>query len=290
MKRNYTQLLQNRWALGNCICVGLDPVWEKIPQHLRRSNAEASSSTLSRVLFQFCADIVNRTHHLACAFKPNSAFFEAHGEAGEEALLNIVQHIKRVAPDVPIIYDAKRIDIGNTNEGYAKKAFNILEADAITVNPYLGGGKTLEPFLRHKDKGIIILCRTSNPEAGEIQDLIVSDGTYSNLPLYQVVANKVAMEWNTNENCSVVVGATNPKQLKEVRRIVGNMPILIPGLGAQGGDMEATIEAGKDFEGKGMVINASRTILYASPNEDYAEAAGIEMERMNDAVKMCLKK
>jgi orotidine-5'-phosphate decarboxylase len=197
-------------------------------------------------------------------------------------------------PDVPVILDVKLADIGNTNEGYAREAFDYYKADAMTVHPYLGK-EALQPFLDRKDKGIFVLCRTSNPGAGEFQDRFVNltpaeidewglmPGT--RLPLYQLVAYRVSREWNTNDNCGLVVGATYPEELRQVRGIVGDMPLLIPGIGAQGGDVEATVNAGRDSHGHGMIINSSRSIIFASAGPNYTEAARQEAQKLHDMIR-----
>ena len=223
--------------------------------------------------------IVRQTRDLVCAYKPNAAFFEALGPDGAWALGRVIEEIRDLAPDVPIIYDAKRGDIGSTNQGYAHDAFDRLGADAITVHPYLGQ-EALRPFLDRAEKGIIVLCRTSNPGGGEFQDLAVG-GT----PLYRVVAEHVAASWNRRDNCAVVVGATYPDELLEVRRIVGDMPILIPGIGAQGGDVARTVVAGRDSRGRGMIINSGRAILFASGGEDFAEAARHQTRLLHDEIE-----
>ncbi len=187
--------------------------------------------------------------------------------------------IHTVAPDVPVILDAKDMDIGNTNTGYVRMAFEYCQADAITINPYLGM-EAAQPFLDQKDKGIIVLCRTSNKGSGEFQDLLIK----SDMPLYQYVASRVAKYWNKNGNCALVVGATYPNELAQVRRIVGDMPILIPGIGVQGGDVEATVKAGRDSRGQGMIINASRSIIFASNGPDFAEAARRETLKLHNLI------
>lgn len=221
---------------NSILCVGLDP---KEPS------------------FEFCKNIIDQTHDLICAYKPNSAFFEAQGARGIEELKKICDYLHEKYPEIPIILDAKRADIGSTNEGYVKFAFDYLSVDAITLNPYLGK-KALQPFLEMKDKGCIILCRTSNEGSGEFQDLTTGDKS-----LYQQVAENVAKNWNENNNCMLVVGATYPEELKKVRKIVGDMTILVPGVGAQGGDLKKVIEHGSNSQGRGVIINVSRAIIFA---------------------------
>lgn len=279
-RRPFGDLLETRWDRGRFVSVGLDPVWDKLPDAIK-VGVDDDRNTASRafVVAAFCKAIVDATADLACAFKPNAAFFEAFGAPGADALLAVIRHIGAVAPEVPVIYDAKRGDIGSTNQGYADYAFDELCADAITVQPYLGR-EALDPFLARLDKGTIVLVRTSNPGGGEFQDLTVGDE-----PLYRVVARRVAETWNQHGNCAVVVGATVPDELAEVRRIVGTMPILIPGIGAQGGDLRRTVEAGRDARGRGMIIGSSRGIIYASDGDDFAEAARQEVLRLNREIE-----
>ncbi len=235
MSINFMDMLQALQAEGKFVCLGLDPDITKIPRSIRREGMEHYNSLSANSFVVFNREIVERTHDLVSAYKPNFAFYEAYGDIGIEALRKTILHIRNVAPAVPVIVDFKRADIGNTNAGSIKMAFDYLQADAVTVNPYLGR-EALQPFLDYKDKGIIVLCRTSNPGSGEFQDLPVAFGNgHVTRPLYQVVANQVASKWNTNGNCLLVVGATYPDELKMVRDIVGDMSILIPGLGAQGG-------------------------------------------------------
>lgn len=257
---------------NSLLCVGLDPDLKKIPQHLHTKN-------ITEVIVSFNKAIIDVTADLVCAYKPNPAFYEAEGIAGMKALYATVAYMQQKYPDIPIIYDAKRGDIGNTNKAYMYSAFDTLGVDAITMQSYLGKEAIL-PLLERKDKCILLLVQTSNPGAGEFQSLeVVVDG--KKMPLYKKVAMNIANEWNTNDNCGVVVGATYPKELREVRKIVGDMPILIPGVGAQVGNLEATIMAGRNSKGKGMIINVSRSVLYASKGEDFAFAARKEAERLH---------
>ena len=277
-KRNFRELLEARWASGRSVCVGLDSEPAKIPESARRDGGIANT------IVAFNHAIVEATCDSACAFKPNIAFYAALGTEGLTALHRTIVDIHIIAPGVPVIVDAKRGDIGNTNLGYVEEAFGFLQVDAITVSPYLGR-EALRPFLDRGDKGIIVLCRTSNPGAGEFQDLLVPvAGTAHRVPLYQYVAHRVATEWNQSGNCALVVGATCPRELGMVRRIVGDMPILIPGIGAQGGDVEATVKAGMDSRGEGMIINSSRGIIFASKDADFAEAAAREAKKLNDLI------
>jgi orotidine-5'-phosphate decarboxylase len=255
--------LEQRWQDGKFVCIGLDPEYIRLPETVK------ASRSIEDAFFVFAHDIVDVTYDLVCAYKPNSAFYEALGDEGLRALIRTVHYIKACYSHIPIILDAKRADIGNTNLGYVASAFDVLGVDAITVHPYLGK-EALVPFLERKGKGIIVLAKTSNPGSGEFQDLLVGEARE---PLHQVVARSVAQSWNSNGNCGLVVGATYPTELQRVREIVGDMPLLIPGIGAQGGDVAATVNAGRDSRGWGMIVSASRSILYASNGEDFAQAA-----------------
>ncbi len=244
---------------NSLVCVGLDSDIRKIPQRLQEDKTPQ---------FTFNKSIIDATHDLVCAYKPNSAFYEARGAEGIRELKMTCDYLRVTYPDIPIILDAKRADIGSTNEGYVAYAFDYLGVDAITLHPYLGR-EALQPFLDRKDKGCIILCRTSNPGAGELQDLKTGGK-----PLYQVVAEKVSREWNTNGNCGLVVAATYPTELAIVRRIVGDeMPLLVPGIGTQGGDIQKTLQAGLNNQKGGLMINSSRAIIFASSGENFAQKA-----------------
>jgi orotidine-5'-phosphate decarboxylase len=259
----FIKKLEQCWQKDNLVCVGLDPDFDQLPTIVKNQRS------VEEAMFTFNRDIIDVTYDLVCAFKPNAAFYEAQGDAGFRALIRTVSYIRETYAHIPIILDAKRADIGNTNLGYVQAAFDIIGVDAITVHPYLGK-ESLAPFLSHKEKGIIVLAKTSNLGAGEFQDLPV--GT-SLEPLYHVVARHVANTWNTNGNCALVVGATYPEDLKKIRSIVGDMPILIPGIGSQGGEVAATVIAGKDSRGWGMIINSSRGIIFSSGENDFAGAA-----------------
>ena len=264
----FMQSLQRAWQLNNSlVCVGLDPEPAKFPPAIAR-DADA--------VFGFCRAIVDATADLVCAFKPQIAHFAALG--AEDALQRLIAHIHTTHPGVPVILDAKRGDIGSTAQNYAIEAFDRYGADAITVNPYLGRD-SLQPFLDRADKGVIVLCRTSNAGAGDLQDLVVEGR-----PLYQHVAAKVANEWNANRNCLLVVGATWPAQLREVRAIVGDVPFLVPGVGAQGGDVEAVVANGCTADGSGLLISSSRAILYASGGDDFTDAARRAALVLRDAI------
>jgi len=255
---------------NSLLCVGLDSDKEKIP--------------LSLSIFDFNQAIIDYTFNQVCAYKINTAFYESEGIEGMRQLKKTIDYLKEKYPEIPVILDAKRGDIGNTNKEYAKFAFNYLCVDAITVNPYLGK-EALQPFLEKKDKGIFILCRTSNVGAGEFQDLKIN-----NKPLYQIIAEKVVNEWNYNHNCGLVVGATSPIELKIVRHIAEEIPLLIPGIGVQGGDIEATVKAGIDKNGRNVLINSSRGIIFASFRRDFAQRAKTEAEKLKNLINFYRKK
>lgn len=265
-------MLESNWAKQKFLSVGLDPVFDQMPEHLKSLGPEQAIVAFNRAIIDATADI-------AGSYKPNTAFYEAYGDAGWRALTETVRYIQETVPNAPVIADAKRGDIGNTNNGYAEAIFRDLKADAITVHPYLGS-EALAPFLDCADKGVIVLCRTSNPGAHEVQDLRVGD-----IPLYLCVARMVADSWNRNGNCALVVGATYPDELAAVRSIAKDLPILIPGIGAQGGDVEKTVSSGRDARGAGMIIASSRAIMYASNKADFAEAARSAAQELDSAIR-----
>jgi orotidine-5'-phosphate decarboxylase len=268
--------LTARWQQGHFVCVGLDVNYEQLPAIIRQQR------TIEEAIFVFNRVLIDATANLVCAYKPNSAFYEAYGEAGLRALSRTVTYLKTNFPHIPVILDAKRADIGSTNTSYVLSAFDQLGVDAITVHPYLGR-EALAPFLERKDKGVIVLAKTSNPGSGEFQDLLVGPDQQ---PLYQVVARHVAQHWNKNGNCGLVVGATYPAELHQVRQLVGDMPLLIPGIGAQGGNVAATVAAAKDSRGWGMIINSSRGIIYASREDDFAQAAYLATLQLHDEINL----
>lgn len=264
----FMQALRHRWEVsGSLVCVGLDPEPGRFPARFA-GDADA--------VFGFCRDIVDATAAFACAFKPQIAHFAALG--AEDALARLIAHLHAAHPGVPVILDAKRGDIGSTAQRYAVEAFGRYGADAVTVNPYLGRD-SVQPFLDHAERGVVILCRTSNPGAGDLQDLDVAGR-----PLYQHVAETIARDWNANGNCALVVGATWPAQLAEVRAIVGDMPLLVPGVGAQGGDAEAVVRNARSADGTGLLVSSSRVILYASTGDDYADAAAAAARHLRDTL------
>jgi orotidine-5'-phosphate decarboxylase len=299
----FLEMLHGRWAKGLFVCVGLDSEVEKIP-----ATKDFIGGVPESVVFNFNKAIINATADYVCAYKPNIAFYEERGEKGIEVLQETIFYLKQNYPEIPVILDSKRGDIGNTNNGYVKSAFEYFEADAITINPYLGS-EANKPFLERDDKGIIVLCRTSNPGAGEFQDRLTFvsweelEGLISQdivtsirvckwqeasggvlMPLYHLVALNVARKWNINNNCAIVAGATYPEELGMLRFLTDNLPFLIPGIGAQGGDVEKTVKAGIDFKGAGMIINSSRGIIFASKGEDFAEAARRETIRLTELI------
>ena len=255
---------------NSLLCVGLDPVLEKLPKHLLKTRYS---------FFEFNKQIIDATYDLVCCYKPNSAFYEALGEKGIGELKKTCDYIKKNYPEIPIILDAKRADIESTNDGYVTYSFDYLGVDAITLHPYLGK-KALEPFLQRKDKACIILCRTSNPGASEFQDLVVNGKT-----LYKKIAEEVWKKWNTNNNCLLVVGATYPKELAEIRKIVGNMTLLVPGIGTQGGRVEQTVKAGLNSKKAGMIISSSRDIIFASSGEDFAQKSREKALAIRDTIQ-----
>jgi orotidine-5'-phosphate decarboxylase len=273
--RDFRELVSVKWSEKKFLGVGLDPEFEKLPQHLQMIGPREGIAAFNMA-------IVAATKDVACAYKLNSAFYEAHGEDGWAALQATIEEIHLVAPDVPVILDAKRADIGNTNGGYVAAIFDRLGADAVTIHPYLGA-EAVQPFLDRKEKGVIVLCRTSNHGAGEFQDLSV-DGEM----LYQRVARHVSERWNKNGNCALVVGATYPEEMKEIRAIAPELPFLIPGIGTQGGNLEASVQAGKDKNGQGMIISASRSIIFSSVGKDFAEAAERSALELHGAILKAL--
>lgn len=273
---SFMRTLRQRWSdADSMVCVGLDPEPSRFPA---RFSGDPDAA------FAFCRDIVDATAEFACAFKPQVAHFAALG--AEDALARLVAHVHDAHPGIPLILDAKRGDIGSTATHYAAEAFDRYRADAVTTNPYLGRD-SVQPFLDRADKGVVVLCRTSNPGAADLQDLGVRDTQGRERPLYQHVAETVARDWNGNGNCALVVGATWPGQLREVRAIVGDMPLLVPGIGAQGGDVEAVVRNGCDAAGAGLLVSSSRAILYASSGDDFAQAAAAAARGLRDAINRC---
>jgi orotidine-5'-phosphate decarboxylase len=264
-----TQLEQAWRRNESLVCVGLDPEPARFPAGLRDA---------PDAIFAFCRDIVDATADLVCCFKPQIAHFAAL--RAEDALERLIAHIHAQHPGLPVILDAKRGDIGSTAQNYAIEAFDRYAADAVTANPYLGRD-SVQPFVDRADRGVVLLCRTSNPGARDLQDLVVSS---TGQPLYRHVAMLVAREWNANGNCALVVGATYPRELAEVREIVGAMPLLVPGVGAQGGDVAAVVQNGKSAAGTGLIVSSSRAILYAGADGDFAAAARRATQVLRDEI------
>jgi len=251
-------------ANNSLLCIGLDIDLKKIPISLLNKGDP---------IFDFNKSIIDSTKDLVCCYKPNIAFYEMYGTYGIEALIKTIEYAGQF---VPVILDAKRGDIGHTASAYAKSIFEIFKADATTVNPYLGHD-SIQPFLEFKDKGIFVLCLTSNPGAKDFQTLGKDE------PLYRTVARKVK-DWNVNNNLGLVVGATNPLELKSVRDIVSNMPILIPGIGAQGGNLSDSVRNGVNKKGERAIINASRSVIYASQGEDFTGAARLAARKLKEDI------
>ena len=251
------------------VCVGLDTSPELIPPGMN--------------VLEFNKAIIDATADLVCAFKPNLAFYEAQGEKGLETLHNTVKYIPK---NIPVIGDAKRGDIGNTSAAYAKSLFDYFGFDAVTVSPFLGYD-SIEPFLKYKEKGVIIICRTSNKGAADFQSLLCQYEGKSR-PLYEIVALK-ASQWNTNHNIGLVVGATYPEELKNIRQAHPDMPILIPGVGTQGGDLELAVRYGIDANNRGIIINSSRGIIYAGKGADFADAARQLAKTLRDEINKIIE-
>ena len=269
---NFINKLSAAWTSNHSLlCVGLDPDVSRMPARLQNEPDG---------IFTFCKAIIDATADLACAFKPQIAYFAALG--AERQLEQLCAYVRTAYPHLPLILDAKRGDIGATAKQYAREAYDRYGADAVTVNPYMGFD-SVEPYMEWAERGVIVLCRTSNPGGSDLQFMSV-DGK----PLYQHVARLVAEKWNRNGQCALVVGATFPHELAEVRAIVGQMPLLVPGVGAQGGDVEATVRAGKTADGAGLMINSSRAILYAAPQdgENFADAARRVALETRDAINL----
>lgn len=262
MERDFWKMVRNKWAEGKFLCVGLDSKVQNLPSSIW------TTRNAGLAMLDFNKRIIDATSDIVCAYKINSAFYEAVVlEGGIEALWKTIEHIYRFSPDVPVILDAKRADIGNSNDAHILYAFNQLGADALTVHPYLGSA-AMKPFLEQQNKGFFVLCRTSNDGAGEFQDLMIGPE-----PLFMHVARNVANKWNEHDNCALVVGATYPDEGRRIREIAPDIPFLIPGIGSQGGNLEATVSACKDSNGAGMIINVSRSVIFASPEADFAQIA-----------------
>ena len=257
---------------NSLLCVGLDPEQEHLPSRL-------CNMSVTRAVAYFCQAIIEATAPFVCAFKPNLAFFEVLGPEGMYVFQNV---LKAVPKHIPIIVDAKRGDLGNTARNYAAAIFDVYGCDAVTVNPYLGYD-SVAPFLAYEEKAVFFLCRTSNPSAHDFQDLLVYEEKGQVRPLYEVIAQRVQY-WNRTGNCGLVVGATYPQELNTIRSMCPDMPLLIPGVGAQGGNLEASVLAGVDVSGEKAIISVSRSILYAGEGEDYAVSAENEARKLRNRI------
>ena len=247
--------------INSLLCVGLDSDIKKIPKKFL---------DMKFPQFEFNKYIIEETHEFTSAYKPNSAFYEARGDKGIKELKMTMDFLIKKYPDILTILDAKRGDIGNTNNGYVEFIYDWLGFDAVTLYPYLGK-EAMQPFLDRTDKAAIFLCRTSNPGAKDFQDLEVKRpfDSAQDKPLWQVVAEKIAKDWNKNNNCMLVVGATYPEEMKKIRELVGDMTFLVPGVGTQGGSVKDVMEAGINSEGLGLIINSSRGIIFSeNPKEE----------------------
>lgn len=249
--------------INSLLCIGLDSDFNKIPKRFLKKKFPQ---------FEFNKWIIEETHEYASSFKMNSAFYEARGDKGIKELKMTMDYLIKNHPDIFTILDAKRADIGNTNNGYVSAIFDWLNFDSVTLHPYLGK-EALLPFLDRKDRGSIILCRTSNPGAGELQDFKIKGN-----PLWQIVAERVSKNWDKNKNCLLVVGATYPKEMKKIREISGEMTFLVPGIGAQGGDLKATLKVGLNKQGLGLIINSSRGVIFSNNPK-------IEAQKLRDAIR-----
>jgi orotidine-5'-phosphate decarboxylase len=267
----FTERLHRRWTdADTLLCIGLDPDPSRFPAHLRdRDDA----------ILAFCTAIADATAEFACAFKPQIAYFAA--QRAEDQLEELIAHLRRAHPQVPVILDAKRGDIGATAEQYAREAFERYRADAVTLSPFMGFD-SVQPFLAYPGRGAFLLCRTSNPGGDDLQMLDLGGEK-----LFERVARLAAGAWNGTGQLGLVVGATYPAELARVRALVGDLPLLVPGVGAQGGDIDATVQAGQTAAGSGLAINSARAILYAGHGEDFAQAARAAARATRDAINRC---
>jgi orotidine-5'-phosphate decarboxylase len=279
----FIEKLRARWqASQSMLCVGIDPDPAKLPEGLRPAPG-SGPEVVSDSIAAFGIALLDATAEYACAFKPQIAYFHAAG--AESALAKIIDHARKHHAEIPLILDAKRGDIGATAGQYAKEAFERYQADAVTLSPFMGFD-SLEPYLRYRDKGAIVLCRTSNPGGDDFQNLkTLSNGQDDHELLFERIARLANEQWNKDQQISLVVGATYPAELARVRALAPNVPLLVPGIGAQGGDILATVKAGRDATGYGMMINSSRAIIYASANKDYAQAAARVARQTRDAIR-----
>lgn len=274
---SFQHLIKQKWEENKFVCVGLDSQYDRIPAFIRKNK------NVDEAIFNFNKKIIEKTNDLVCAYKPQYAFYGANGQAGIKALIKTIEYIHNKHPSIPVIVDAKRNDIGNTAKQYAIEIFDVYKADAVTTNPYLGSDG-LNPFLEREGKGLFILCRTSNPSAKELQDLKVDHTQLGKVPFYQAVAYQTVNQWNESDQCGLVIGATYPKELTEIREIAPDMPLLIPGIGKQGGDVKKTVQAGQDSNGQGMIINSSRSIIFASEGKDFTQASREATQRLSNLI------
>jgi orotidine-5'-phosphate decarboxylase len=274
---HFIEMIEKAQAKNNSfLCVGLDPDRSKFPAEFRDDHVP---------LLSFNKAIIDATADLVCCYKPQIAYYSAIG--AEEQLKQSIDYIHKTYPGIPVILDAKRNDIGSTAEMYVREAFERYSADAVTVNPFMGSD-TLEPFLKNREKGVIVLCKTSNAGSSDFQNKLI-DGQ----PLYQLIAQKAHNEWNYNGNVCLVVGATYPEEMRAIRAIAPTIPFLVPGIGAQGGDVVSVINSGCTSNGGGLIINSSRAIIHAGSGSDFAQkardAAVNQQQAINDARKGCLQ-
>jgi orotidine-5'-phosphate decarboxylase len=312
-QRNFRQMLETQWAKGNFVCVGLEPDWKKILDDAKKKGRDMTTARHSSVvpdLLDFCRQIVKATKDLVCAYKPSAALFQEMGDQGVWALVCVIQMVKRIAPNVPVIYDANLAGIGDTGIGCARFCFEFLEVDAVTVSPHLGV-EALQPFLKRKENGVFALCCSSNRGASEFEDRkifltfeeltqLVGDadnantlnGKYSwsyptggyHVPVYQHLALQVSRQWNKIGNCALVVSGAHPDKLRAVRGLVGDMPILVTDIGGRDSDLVEAVSAGKDSRRQGMIVNFSSAVIFATKGADFAEAARRETERLRNLI------
>ncbi|MFO1199054.1 MAG: orotidine-5'-phosphate decarboxylase [Burkholderiaceae bacterium] len=278
---SFVSSLRAAWRhSGSLLCVGLDPDPARLPRHL---------SGRPDAILEFCRAIADATAPYACAFKPQIAYFAAC--RAEDQLEALMAHLRERHPGVPVILDAKRGDIGSTAEQYAREVFERYRADAVTVSPYMGFD-SIEPYLAYAGRGVILLCRTSNPGGGDLQALEVRapDAAGGVERVYERVARLAAGPWNRGGELGLVVGATFPAELRRVRELAADLPLLVPGIGAQGGDVDASVDAGATADGTGMMVNSSRAILYASGDEHFARAAAEAARATRDALRAAVSR
>ncbi len=269
----FMEKIRAAWRSNNSlVCVGLDPDLNKLPGCVQH---------LPRPIFEFNRAVIDATADLVCAYKPQAAYYA--GQNADEQLRLTIDYIHENYPDIPVILDVKRGDIGPTATMYAKEAFDRYQADAVTVNPYLGMD-SLQPFIEHRERGVIVLCRTSNPSSGELQELVCDHKT-----IFEHVAILARDKWNVNNNILLVIGATFPDELAKIRKLCPDMPFLVPGVGAQGGDVKKVIENGATADGIGLIINSSRGIIYADNTENFAAAAAAATDELRHTINQYRK-